>query len=264
MATDDSALTLSQRAFVNFNSLRGAATWLYLLISAVILINSLALIAWPNIEIKSYGDFILLTIIVSLVLCVYVIAWSIVKGPRAYKRFQEWEEDYVEIAYILVFSTTIPKGTSTGEKVLNLSKMVFPQLRPDLFSSPLDKPTTSAFVRALLRKILHKGDNSTDSTNSNIYDYQVDAFNLDVALKTDFGYFLIKDFDKKEVSVEDIEKLVKVVRSNFKIFRIVCVASAYDSSLKEELLESNMIKFSEIKIDLLLKEKTGYSLQWIS
>jgi hypothetical protein len=217
MAVDESALTLSQRAFVNFNSLRGAGKWLFIIISTVILLNLLALIAWQNIEIKIYGDFVWATILVSLILCVYVIAWAVVKAPRAYRRLREWEEDYLNIAYVLIFNTTIPKGSSTGEKVLNLSKMVFPQLRPDLFSTPLDKPTFSSFVKALLRRISKKADEPMDWSNSNIYNYKIGELNLDVALKTDFGYFLIRDFDEKVVTAEDIEELVKKVGAKFKI-----------------------------------------------
>jgi hypothetical protein len=264
MAIDESALTLSQRAFVNFNSLRGAGKSLFVIISAVILLNLLALIAWQNIEIRSHADFVWATILVSLILCVYVIAWSVVKAPLAYKRLREWEEDYIDTAYVLIFNTTIPKGSSTGEKVLNLSKMVFPQLRPDLFSSLLDKPTTSSFVKALLRRISKKQDESIDWSSSKIYNYKIGEVNLDVALKTDFGYFLIKDFDEKVVTMEDIEELVNQVRPNFKIFRLLCVSKTYDHTLKGESLENNMRRFSDLEIDLVVNENVGYSLLWIS
>ena len=53
---------------------------------------------------------------------------------HAYKKLQEWDEDYLESAYILIFDTTIPKGDSTGEKVFNLAKL-FPELRADLYIS---------------------------------------------------------------------------------------------------------------------------------
>jgi hypothetical protein len=264
MAIDESALTLSQKAFVNFNSLRGAGKSLFVIISAVILLNLLALIAWQNIELSSYANFIWATILVSLILCGYTIAWGVVKAPHAYKKLREWEEEYIDTAYVLIFNTTIPKGSSTGEKLLNLSKMVFPQLRADLFSSLLDKPTFSSFAKALFRKISKKEDESIDWSSSKMYNYKIGEVNLDVALKTDFGYFLIKDFEEKVVMVEDVEELVKKLRPNFKIFRILCVAKAYDDSLKGESLENYMTRFSELKVDLVLKEKVGYSLLWIS
>ena len=103
-----------------------------------------------------------------------------------------------------------------------------------------------------------------DWSNSNVINRQIGELNLDVALKTDFGYFLIKDFDEKVVTAEDILELVKKVGSNLKIFRMICVAKTYDDTLKGELLENNMIRFSKIKIDLLVEEKVGYSLLWIS
>ena len=260
----ESALTLSQKAFVNFNSLRGAGKWLFIIISILILLNVTALAAWQKIEVKAYGDFVWATILISLLLCVYVIAWIVVKAPRAYRRLKEWEDEYVDFAYVVIFNTTIPKGNSTGEKILNLSRMVFPQLRPDLFSSALDKPTTSSFAKTLMRKILNKQEEPVDWTSSNIYNYKVGQLNLDVALKTDFGYFLVKDFNEKVVTLDDIEELVKNVRSSFKIFRLLCVAKAYDVTLTEESLESNMAGYSELKIDLLVKENVGYSLVWTS
>ena len=168
------------------------------------------------------------------------------------------------MAYVIICNTTIPKGSSTGEKVLNLSKMVFPQLRSDLFSSPLDKPTFSGFIKALLRRISKKEDEPIDWSDSNVYNYKIGDLNLDVALKTDFGYFLIRDFNEKVVTAEDIEELVKKVGAKFKIFRMLCVAKSYDNTLKGELLENNMLRFSNLKIDLLVEEKVGYSLLWIS
>ena len=35
--------------------------------------------------------------------------------------------------YTLIFDTTIPKGNTTGEKVLSLASLIFPQLRADYF-----------------------------------------------------------------------------------------------------------------------------------
>jgi hypothetical protein len=142
--------------------------------------------------------------------------------------------------------------------------MVFPQLRPDLFAAPLDKPTFSGFVKALLARKVDKEDKSQESTNSSIYDYKLNELSLDVALKTDFGYFIVKDFGEKVVTMKDITQLSKDVERNFKVFRILCVAKTYDEALNAESLESNITDATESRVDLLIKEKRGYSIHWIS
>jgi hypothetical protein len=143
---------------------------------------------------------------------------------------------------------------------------VFPQLRPYLFSSPLDKPTFSGFTKALLKKLAKQKDEPVDWMNSDIYNQKINSEFLDVVVKTDFGFFIIKDFGHGPVTVTDIEKILRTIRSHFsKIFRIICVAKSYDSPLQGESLEKIMTKLSsETNIDLLTEEKVGYSVLWIS
>jgi hypothetical protein len=50
--------------------------------------------------------------------------------PYAYRRLSEWNEDYLQSAYILIFDTTLPKGEPSGKRLLYLACMVFPELRP--------------------------------------------------------------------------------------------------------------------------------------
>lgn len=73
-----------------------------------------------------------MSIIISTAISAYVLGWFAVKAPHAYRKLQEWDEDYLESVYIIIFDTTIPKGNTAGEKVFNLSKLVFPELRSDL------------------------------------------------------------------------------------------------------------------------------------
>ena len=77
MGLDESALTLSQRAYVNLNSLRNASKWLFIIVSAILLFNLLAIVACkiskPS-EILSYA-----MIMTSFLLSLYVILWYIVK-----------------------------------------------------------------------------------------------------------------------------------------------------------------------------------------
>ena len=62
---------------------------------------------------------------------VYLLVYFLFKGPSTYKKSKEWNEDYLEEAYTIVFGTTIPKGSTTGERVFNLARVIFPELTSD-------------------------------------------------------------------------------------------------------------------------------------
>ena len=104
--------------------------------------------------------------------------------------------------------------------------------------------------------------------------YKVNGYTFDFALKTDDGYFIIKDFQDKIVNIDDIKQLIDKAKSKFKnkyqlthIFRILIVAKNYDNSFHErKSLEEIMTKEikSKLKSDLIVKENIGYSLLWIS
>jgi hypothetical protein len=261
MEESQSTLSLSQRAYVIVKSLRGASRWLLGLVIGILFFNILALIAWLD------ATLVFVSIVISIAISAYIFGWFVIKAPHAYRKLQEWDEDYLESAYILIFDTTIPKGSSTGEKVFNLAKLVFPELRSDLYISPLDKPTFPSFVKALLsKKKITRNTNHGDISQS--LNYTIDSYILDVAYKTDEGYFLVKDFKDKIVTPADLRQLTTIVKEKFnRIFRVICVAKAYDESfLNKVTLEKQMVKELKVnfKIDLILEEKVGYSVMWVS
>ena len=102
-------------------------------------------------------------------------------------------------------------------------------------------------------------------------------YSVDLALNTPDGYFIVKDFKDKVVSLEDLRHLAKILGHKFRnidplatprldIFRVICVAKAYDEALLNETLEKQMTEQLKIKfkIDLILEEKVGYSVIWVS
>ena len=99
-------------------------------------------------------------------------------------------------------------------------------------------------------------------------DYIIDSYILDVAYNTDEGYFIVKNFKDKVVTPEDLRQLTRIVHGKFtQIFRVICVAEAYDESfLNKVTLEKQMTKElkANFKIDLISQEKVGYSVLWIS
>jgi hypothetical protein len=244
--------------------------WLLILVAGILFFNILALVGWNYNKSMTIENLILISIILSVAISIYVVGWFAIKAPHAYRRLREWDEDYLESAYILIFDTTLPKGTSTGEKIFNLAKFVFPELRPELYISPLDKPTFGSFVKALfgnLSKKSRRNDNSIQEDIAKSVNYKIDSLLLDVAYKTEKGYFVVKDFKDKIVTLEDLKELTKSVQQHFRhIFRVLCIARQYDGSLQGESLEHSILTElkTDIPIDLLLEEKVGYSVLWIS
>jgi hypothetical protein len=264
-------LSLTQKAYIIAKSLRAASYWLLILTLSLFFFSLLALISWYN-NITSRTDSSNSTgwfLIVIILIATYIVGWFIIKGRYEYRRLNEWNEEYLHSSYTLIFDTTIPRGNSTGEKILNLAKLVFPELRPTFSTSILDEPSSSAFVSALVRKLLKKNRNKSEDTvitESKIF--QVDSYKFDLALKTKVGYFVVKDFENKIVTIEDLHELSRICNKNLKdVFRIICVAKKYDTpflnrgSLERLMNEDEKLNF---KIDLLVVEENGYSVLWIS
>lgn len=90
-------------------------------------------------------------------------------------------------------------------------------MRSDLYISPLDKPTFPSFVEALLSK------NISESLN-----YTIDSYVLDVAYKTDEGYFIVKDLKDQTVTPEDLRQLTRIVKEKFTRIPILLVIRIKD------------------------------------
>jgi hypothetical protein len=248
---------------------------LLILVVGVLFFNLAAIASWyitqndTTTKGTAFHNSIGYFLVVSVAISSYIVVWFLLKAPHVYKKLEEWDEDYLRSAYILIFDTTVPRGNSTGEKVLNLAKLVFPELRSDLYISLLDQPTTTAFISALFRKFSKNREKPGEQNISESIGYTVDSYYLDLALKTQHGYFIVKDFKDKVVTLEDLKQLVKIICHEFRnnVFRIICVARKYNLPLLQgELLERQMIKelASDFSIDLLVEEDIGYSVLWIS
>lgn len=222
----------------------------------------------PNIFTE--GSLIIIIFIAS-----YVVGWFIIKAKHEYSRIREWNEDYLHSSYTLIFDTSVPNGNTTGEKVLSLAKLVFPELREDLAISIWDEPNSYAFVSALIKRLFGRNVKSTFGGNT-LYekDFAIDSYVLDLVLKTKIGYFIVKDFGNKVVTIEDLQQLLTICNNKLRgktraknIFRIISVAENYDDNfLDRESLEKLMAEKLQpnFKIDLLHKETNGYSVLWVS
>jgi hypothetical protein len=143
----DSAPSFTQRAYLIAESLRATTSTLFGLYVIVILFLSLGIVnAYSNPQdVRFFKFWLPYTIIVISP----VIAWYFIRSRRYFQRLREWKDDFLEQAYILVFDTTVPKGNTSGEKILNLARAVFPELRSD-YSDFL--PSYTDYIRLYFKK----------------------------------------------------------------------------------------------------------------
>jgi hypothetical protein len=260
-------LSISQRAYIISKDLR----YLVDSLRTLLFVNLFFLaLGWIN-TIHHFDETLYLFVYLELsFFTVYFLVRFLLKSP--YKKIEQWSEDYLEDAYTVVFNTTIPKGDSSAERILILASAIFPQLRDDyqdLISNPIHK-----FKLYIKRKIIRS---KKQYGVSKIFNYKVNSDSVDLAVKTEEGYFIVKDFKDKAVSVGELKDLIRILTRKFRvvteippridIFRVICVAKTYDDPfINRETLEKLMTQELKVnfKIDLIIEEKVGYSVLWIS
>ncbi|MGC1134804.1 MAG: hypothetical protein WA941_18395 [Nitrososphaeraceae archaeon] len=256
-AQTGSPLSLPQQAYVLANSLRSIIRNLTIFFVGIIAYFSLGIILNDP----------LFWLVASIILLSPFLIAMIIKSRRIYGELNTWNKEYLQSSYTLIFDTTIPKGNTTGEKVLNLASLIFPQLRADY----IDYYYTSNFLKSLFKR------KSARAWKEKLYsslNYRVgQEYNLDVALKTLEGYFIVKDFGDSILSVENLKELIEIVGNKFRdkyrqldVFRIIVVAKEYDQPfLNRESLEQMMRgELGKMDIDLVVQEQVGYTVLWIS
>jgi len=266
--------SLTQRAYIIAKSLRSASYWLLALTLLLLFFSLLAFISYSISFTKSNSNVITGSLLILIILIAsYIVGWFIIKARHEYHRISEWNEDYLYTSYMLIFDTSVPRGNTTYERVLSLARLIFPELRADFAASLWDEPNAYAFVSTLVKRIFRRNnEGKLDASVIPEKDFPAPNYKLDLQ-KTKAGYFIVKDFEDKIVTIEDVRHLLitcnrlrgKTPDKN--IFRIICVANNYDEDfLDRESLEKLMTEKikSDLKIDLLIKEQNGYSVLWIS
>jgi len=220
-----------------------------------------------------YKDWFLLFLIIGTP----IIGWELYKGQDVYRKFREWDKEFLRRAYVLIVETSIPQGKTTGEQILNLARSVFPELRYDY------SRISPSLIDRIGWYLKQKGRKSYEDIIRQSTNYIVKSYPLDLALKTKNGYFIVKDFGDKIVTLKDIRQLIDAARKlasgrliKSDVLRIICIGKEYDKSfLQRESLKQLMKKEviplykrfyldrSDFPIDLLVKEKSGYSILWV-
>lgn len=267
--TVEEPMTLSQRIYAIARSLR----YLGDLLRNIVIINLFFLsLSWAQaiyhfditcLCINSDDTYYLLIYGELSLMTGFILVYFLLKGPNAYKKLKQWNEDYLEESYTVVFDTAIPTGNTTGERVYKLARTIFPELTPGYVS--LDAGVIDLII-LYFKKKLRKPQEPSISQSLN---YKVNSDSLDLALKTPEGYFIVKDFKDKIVTVEQLKGLINILSHKFRkikippridIFRVIVVARAYhESFLNRETLEKLMTKDlkANFKIDLIVEEQVG-------
>jgi hypothetical protein len=261
--------SLSQRAYLIAGSLELTNYMLFVFYGFLVAVIALAaFVTYPsNTTVQVFrneiNDIVAVAIFTSIVLAlIYFFLYR-----RNIQRLKDWQLDYLEQSYIIVFETILPKGNTTSEKVLNLSRAVFPELTPEYASYGNPVHRFEFFVKNKLKPT--KRESALQTVN-----YKGKPYPFDIVLDTLKGYFIIKDFKDKVVSFEDLKQLTDIAGKKFKdivyretkVFRILCVAKEYDQRLmQQDTLERLMTKElkADFYIDLIVEEKTGFSVLWV-
>ena len=260
---------LSQDAYTLINSFSKLSSELLFFFAWAVLI-----LFTITFYLYSHGDHSLLFFIILLtaLLSIPIYIQFYFRSRKISKGLKIWNKIYFDQNYTIIFNTTIPKGKNEVENVLDLSKYIFPELKQyiylDYSPSFIDKLTYFLFTTLTDPKRIDK-KRITKAMNCNVNGYL-----FDFAFKTNHGYFIIKNFYDKVVTVDDILQLIQKAKDSFKnkighvdISRILIVAKDYEKVfLDRETLENLMMEEikTNLKIDLIIKENLGYLVLWIS
>ena len=116
-----------------------------------------------------------------------------------------WTKNYFEQIYTVIFNTTIPKGNNEVENLLDLSRYIFPELQYDYVKYSHDYLDKLIF---LIKSKLTARENVEEMRILKAQNHEVNGYFFDFALKTQHGYFIIKNFKDKVVNIDEIKLLI--------------------------------------------------------
>jgi len=174
-----------------------------------------------------------------------VMGFQLLAGLKIRRELKELQSQFIRQSYLLNFETTVPKGKTSVQKILNLATIVFPELKKEKIKAASEGEKLLSSAKKLKKK-----------------DYSFDA-----VLETKEGDFIVKYF-QDIVKFEDIEDLVDAVKSNFddgkQVFRVICLAKRYDKIFEIDELVDKMDELKrKFNLDLIIEQENGYSMIWI-
>jgi hypothetical protein len=178
---ENSGLTLTQRGYGLATALRETSSMALRTLAVILGFILLGVLIW------TYGrdiDLLMFCLIWIFILIFIVTVYYYTRYRKYFVELNKWKEDYLKQSYFLIFDTSVPKGIDAAEKVLNISRLIFPELRSDYIRySPYYSDHITTYFRNLL-KTIYKVEK----------DHKVDSYSLDLIVRTLRGYFIVKDF----------------------------------------------------------------------
>lgn len=164
-------------------------------------------------------------------------------------------DDYIRDSYFLNLELANPQGRDKAEKIFNLLKTVFPE------------------VRLLAEREVH--GTVIPRLPNKFKEIDVSGYKFALKLDTKDGKIGVMFFDK--LTYEELKKFTKKVSSEFKEVddRIICIAKEFgDEFHPEENVTEDDAEWDEQEkrmdelsveghVDLIKEDKTGYSIMWI-
>ena len=194
------------------------------------------------------------------------------RNSKLLSELNEWEEHFIDEDYVVTFSTTKPKGKADGEKVFNIARKVWPELRAeDAGLPPL------------------KWAGPVENSDS----YEFDVFQPfgedtdDVLAVVHFGDHVPKWQDIEEAceaaddSTKDEKVKEKLGKSSLYLKRLILIARDYDNEIfppqafgtigqtnrEIEDMENNMEDYcaaAQCPVDLVFEDEDGtYTVSWV-
>jgi len=179
----------------------------------------------------------------SIIVVISGIIWYGVKGRNIIKDLGQLNTQFIRQSYLQNIETVTPKGKTRQEKLFSQLVTIFPEVRKVALEAEEDEDLFE----------------SEKKIGERVYD---------MVISTDEGALLVEFFNKK-ITFEEIEKLVKNTKKQFKdkdkdLFRVICVGTEYDKIFSKEELVSKMDGLDRhFSLDLIIEDEKGYSMIWI-
>ena len=191
-------------------------------------------------------DSMTLYLWILLVVLTPTLLYTWIKLRSTRNKMQDLADEYIQDSYFLNMELANPKGRNKAEKIFNLLKSVFPEVR-----------------------LLSKHEPENKKVDQDISGYKF-ALNLD----TKAGKIGVMFFDK--LTYEELKKFAKKVEGEFseENDRIICIAKEFGDEFTDLKAENEEDYSDELEermnqlditghIDLVKEEKSSYSIMWI-
>lgn len=200
-------------------------------------------------EMYQSRDAMTVWIWIALIVLTPTLLFTYLKLRSTRNEMQGVADEYIRDSYFLNMELANPEGRNKAEKIFNLLKSVFPEVRLLSGDTPFEELELKTEVSG--------------------YEFEID---LDFPLNQ--GHLGVIFFDK--LTYEELKKFAKKVKDKFdkENDRIICIAKEFGAEFTDLKAENEVDYSDELEekmdeldtvghIDLVKEEESGYSIMWI-